>query len=385
MAVQVRPFAPSSSIVNKQRPNGAARSLHILRLVGVAALVTIVPLVLAALASPGVATATFPGANGRIAMSYPACGWGDPAIFTMRPDGSRLRRLKGTGCGSGSATHPDWSPDGRRLLYHHEVYADDTGRIWVMNADGSGKRRVPLRGVTPPPPPGSPDYYNDFRDVNTAYAPSFSPDGQHFAYMRGGWRWREEESLTPRIWTAKLDGSADRRLRAGGGRPRWSPDGRSIASRVSVGCDLMIRLISPRTGRQQRLIAERKDACAEPSLGASEHFKYGDTLDWSPDGRQLLYMPVNDGGIWAVGADGTGSRRLLQLPDLYIRTAVWSPDGRRIAFTATRGAGYDEGDDSIREQHSIWTVSVAGTGLKKLWEGPKGGFYPSLTWQPRPR
>ncbi len=254
-----------------------------------------------------------------------------------------------------------------------------------MNADGSGKRRVPLRRVTPPPPPGAPDANNDVRDVNTAYAPSMSPDGKRFAYMRGGWR-GEDKDLVPRMWTAKLDASADRPLRTGGGRPRWSPDGGRIASRVTIGCDSRIRLISPRTGRQLRLIKERENACAEPTLGDSDWFKYGDTLEWSPDGRQLLYMPRNEGAIWAVNADGTHPRSVLRVPDLYVRTAVWSPDGRRIAFTATRGVGQAGGSAETSVQHSIWTVTVDGTGLKRVWEGSTGfSEYPTLTWQPRPR
>src|SRR2546423_12912911 len=59
-------------------------------------------------------------------------------------------------------TRPRWSPDGTRLAFGH------AGRLWVMNADGTGRRAVatgalggggggpPGGGRGPPPPPRPP-------------------------------------------------------------------------------------------------------------------------------------------------------------------------------------------------------------------------------------
>ncbi len=70
-------------------------------------------------------------------------------IFTIRPDGTGLRRL--TTSPSNDA-HGVWSADGKQLLWNSGMYGfkdeaslyDNTfqpyGGIFVMNADGSGKR-----------------------------------------------------------------------------------------------------------------------------------------------------------------------------------------------------------------------------------------------------
>lgn len=53
-------------------------------------------------------------------------------IYTVSPDGTRLRKL-------GSGLAGCWSPDGRKILYADSYL----GQLWIMNADGSGKRRLP--------------------------------------------------------------------------------------------------------------------------------------------------------------------------------------------------------------------------------------------------
>jgi Tol biopolymer transport system component len=67
------------------------------------------------------------------------------------------------------------------------------------------------------------------RDVDTA--PSFSPDGKHFAFLRG-----VPEKGEVHLLVASLDGSGEHVLRAQPGRPAptsmvrpaWSPDGKTI-------------------------------------------------------------------------------------------------------------------------------------------------------------
>lgn len=71
-------------------------------------------------------------------------------IFTIRPDGSELRRLTTSGAND---AHAVWTADGR-LLWNSGAYGfkDEAalydnnfqpyGQIWIMNADGSGKRAL---------------------------------------------------------------------------------------------------------------------------------------------------------------------------------------------------------------------------------------------------
>jgi len=63
------------------------------------------------------------------------------AIYTAAPDGTGLKRLTPLG---GSANTPSWSPDGRQI-----AYGEGEAGIFVMNRDGSRKRRVRRDGGSP--------------------------------------------------------------------------------------------------------------------------------------------------------------------------------------------------------------------------------------------
>jgi Tol biopolymer transport system component len=72
-------------------------------------------------------------------------------VFTIRPDGSELRRLTTSGANDG---HAVWTADGRKIWWSSGMYGfrdeavlyDNTfqqyGQIFIMNADGSDKRMM---------------------------------------------------------------------------------------------------------------------------------------------------------------------------------------------------------------------------------------------------
>ena len=85
-------------------------------------------------AKPAVATPR--GADGSIV--YEKEIGADTQLFSARPDGTGERQLTHV---DGNAMHPDWSPDGKRIVFHIEhknakpmAYCS----VAVMNADGSG-------------------------------------------------------------------------------------------------------------------------------------------------------------------------------------------------------------------------------------------------------
>lgn len=89
-----------------------------------------------------------------------AVGFETGEIVVVKADGSGQRVLA-----TDQALNPTWSPDGKRVAFHRIVdpseYFQDrpcTMRIWVMNADGSGERRLdPLVDGCVLPPIWSPD------------------------------------------------------------------------------------------------------------------------------------------------------------------------------------------------------------------------------------
>jgi Tol biopolymer transport system component len=75
---------------------------------------------------------------------------GDYEIYTIKPDGSNLRRLTRA---RGNDAHQGWSPDGESIVFSttrmgfkdEGIYTDAPqpyGEIFVMRADGSGLRQL---------------------------------------------------------------------------------------------------------------------------------------------------------------------------------------------------------------------------------------------------
>jgi TolB protein len=144
----------------------------------------------------------------RLAFVSDRAGHAD--VHTMAPDGSDVRRLTearamSPPAGSGiAAVAPAWSPDGSQLAY--TVTAEGRSTIWVMRADGTGKRAL---GVAE----GSDDH-----------DPSWTPDGQRIAFRRVPRVGGAGRVLTLDVATGTNVGAwAD--LDAGG-LPALSPDGR---------------------------------------------------------------------------------------------------------------------------------------------------------------
>jgi Tol biopolymer transport system component len=77
-------------------------------------------------------------------------------MYTISPDGSRLRRVFGRYWGTGQ--QPDWSPDGSRIAFVARRH------IFTMTADGRRLRRLT----------------DNFGDSD----PAWSPDGKYIAFIR---------------------------------------------------------------------------------------------------------------------------------------------------------------------------------------------------------
>ena len=172
------------------------RPVHVCR--RLASLVTvIVAAALLASVAPGVVA----GRNGTlIAFTrwFPAPRQFEIALVGI--DGRGLRPLR---TGVIPSYEPEWSPDGRRLLFR----GGRTDDLYLIRPDGSGRRQLT-------------------RDRAHEQAAAWSPDGARIAYQR--WAPNTESS----IWVLRPTTGASRQLTAnalGAGQPSWSPDGSQIA------------------------------------------------------------------------------------------------------------------------------------------------------------
>src|SRR5262249_40979775 len=112
--------------------------------------------------------------------------------------------------------------------------------------------------------------------------------------------------------------------------PIWSPDGRRIAfqSNRKGAYDLYIKpAIGP--GSEELLLASGQDK--RP-------------LDWSPDGRFLLYADIDSKGrvdIWALRMDGDRKPFPVVHTNFDKDLAQFSPDGKWIAYQSNESGRYE--------------------------------------------
>ena len=242
-------------------------------------------------------------------------------IYLVRSDGTGLKQLT---AGPGNEEHAHWSPDGTRIVYG-AIEPSSLG-IWVMNADGSGKRRLG-EGANPSwSPDGRKILYDNFLYDGVAdfdlsvmnadgsgrpsvvplpFSPSFATWAANgkIVFVRGVWELREGGDL----YAVNPDGSGLERLTRGT-RMTWpsvSPDGSTIAA-YAQDTDRLVAVPYGADGPAVTVLAR-----------ASHHFPNGGMplAHWAPDGMKLVLGSSNVGeaggaGLLLVNADGSGFTRI---------------------------------------------------------------------------
>src|SRR5579862_212171 len=133
------------------------------------------------------------------------CGGGD-TIWTMNADGSNQVSYPGSSFiyswGGMIGRVVNWSPDGKKLVFSSTAALDgntsspdiSSVNIWVMNADGSGRKPLTNYNVNP----GS-----------YLFVPTWSPDGSKIAFLSGdALDGSGQPSTQWCFWTMNADGSA---------------------------------------------------------------------------------------------------------------------------------------------------------------------------------
>ena len=210
-------------------------------------------------------------------------GLNSSTIYVSDLDGKEPRKLTAV---LGMAGSPVWSPNGRQIAYDSAPVAGKTSDIFVMNEDGSEKRRV----------------------AQGKY-PQWSPDGRKIAFMSDK---GVEEQLPSQsnIYIVDVNGKNQRKLTNSETYKRplsWSPDGSKIL--FSSGEDICIM-----------------DSNGGNQINLTNHPARDFGGIFSPDGKQVLFRSNRDGNweIYTVGIDGNGLNNLTNNPanDMF---PSWSP------------------------------------------------------------
>jgi len=192
-------------------------------------------------------------------------------------------------------------------------------------------------------------------NVGNVISPDYSPDGRRIVFAN-----RVGENPTA-IWEVNSDGLNPRLLYTGTNTivsVAWSPDGERIAYAMSIGIP-------------QEYEIYIMDSNGKNHVRISQGLKgIGGSIDWSPDGKNLLiYAGVfGDKNIFKIDA-ATGD--FTQLTDGGNNAGgVYSPDGRYIVFNSLRN------DD----QADLYIMRANGENQVQLTNHPEPDWGPQ--WAP---
>ncbi len=227
---------------------------------------------------------------------------GNQDIYIMNADGSGQKRLAGT---AQSDYYPTFTPDGKKILF--DSYGKKTAAIFIMNIDGTDIKTL-----------------SDPLEFNTD--PIMSPDQSKILFY-------SNRDGIDQIYVMDHDGDNQKRItktQSNERTPVWSPDGSKIV--FISGRDGNSEVYTMNVdGSAQKQITNN----AGPDLVAS----------WSPDGLKILFYgknqprsvdPLEQTEIMTINPDGT-ERENLTKDDFPDQGPTFSPDGQQILYTSCRG------------------------------------------------
>jgi Tol biopolymer transport system component len=231
---------------------------------------------------------------------------GEEELLVHSTSGRRLQRISVPN--AGPVTEPRWSPGGRWISFLVERCGDDDDEpsracadLWIVRPDGSDQRRLVAANVST-------------HDLVPAYA--WSPGGRSLVFERfRGAGLVVVDTVTRR--TRVLRGTTGLRSND----PSWSRFGSiAFARRRGLGRGFDVYAVRS-DGRRLRRVARARSA-ARPV--------------WSPDGRQIVFLDRGLGlNLWRVTVvrrDGSRRRQIGEAASEL--TLAWSPDGRRLLWEA---------------------------------------------------
>lgn len=323
--------------------------------------------------------------------------------------------------GYGKELSPAWSPDGRKLAFQAGP-GGDSGKqgIWVMNLDGTGRKRLAPSGYLPQWLSGGsglgyyvtgqdgephfhivrPDGTGD-RDICRGTEASFSAALKQVAFLREG-----------ALWVASARGKGEVRLLDGVISFSWASSGRMLLSVRETaggrsGRNSDVVLVDP-VARRHLALSRGMGRASSPSLEPGKSLAALPGRALSLDGTPPSPLPSSaepptapERAPWALpqepppaiegipppqqeveesspsgpskpsaaGAALSRGPQVLALPredDVTYRDGVWSPESRSIVFCSRKHA------KGGQIYGGLLQVRADGTGLRKIFSpGPE--------------
>jgi Tol biopolymer transport system component len=201
-----------------------------------------------------------------------------------------------------SAQYLSFTKDGQRMAY----VSYPQGILWQSRTDGSDRHQLTF------PPMG-------------AGFPRWSPDGSQIVFSGG------LPGKTAQVFVIPAGGGDPEQVTAGdvtSGDATWSPDGNSLAYASGPwdpSSTLPLHIVNLKT---------RQVTDVPNSAGLF-------SPRWSPDGRYLLAMPMNESRIMLYDFNLRIWQQLTQ-GEVEVNYPVWTPDGKCVYFNWTSEKGSPE-------------------------------------------
>ncbi len=253
---------------------------------------------------------------------------GQVTISSVFPENDPNHRMKIGLYGATWLATPDWSPDGKEIVFCFIQRMTGNTDIWIVDINGTYVRKL----TNSPELPG--------------WEPKWSPDGSKIAFTRGS-----------NMWTMKPDGSDLIQLTnddKGYSDFSWSPDGTKILFYKWDDSNKDILWIMNSDGTNQRHLVTG-GAVSLP-------------IEWTNDNTKIAFNSTRGGNsnVWTINIDGTGLTKLSNYQGTSLR---WSPDGTKIAAIDHLSAKFRiiSSDGSNRTELDTGDVVVSGSDQRPSW------------------
>jgi Tol biopolymer transport system component len=255
----------------------------------------------------------------------------DRELHIARSDGTEVRKLATV---AGDPVWVRWSPDGSRVRFTLDPPGGAVYSLWEARIDGTGA--YPLL-------PG-------WKASSYACCGNWTPDGKYFVFQAGA-----VNGALSNVWALREKVGWFQRAERG---PFQLTNGPLAMLWPVPSTDGKRLFVYGSQRRNEFLRYDLKSGQLVPAFGGIS----GTSLEFSRDGKWVAYTAVPDGSLWRAAVDGS-QRLQLTSPPFQANLPHWSPDGKQIAFVGLREGG----------PFPIYVVSFDGGGLKQVTNGESGG------------
>jgi dipeptidyl aminopeptidase/acylaminoacyl peptidase len=216
----------------------------------------------------------------------------------------------------------------------------------------------------------------DLLSVPRLTDPQLSPDGRDVAFVRSDADWKSGKRIT-HIWRARVDGPGnDAPLQVTNGpgnesRPRWSPDGKSIAFIAKRGDDEVEQIyVLPADGGEARRLTSHPTKVADISWtpdGSALYFTAPDAKSADEKARDKVKDDVyaydenyKQTHLWKVTV-ATKAETPITSGDYSVTAYALSDDGRKVSVHRAPTPLLGSGDQS-----EVWVMNADGSGAVQV-------------------